>query len=229
MDIVLIAGLWLKRSAWDGVVKELEEAGHRVSAVALPGADTDALDAVLEDQVSAAVEAVDALDRPLVVGHSAACTIAWIVADRRPDRVSAVAMIGGFPGSDGDTYAAFFEAVDGMMAFPGWDPFEGDDSADLDDATKKRVQADMVPVPEGVSTATVHLTDERRFDVPVVLVCPEFDVKQAKGWIEGGEVPELTKVKALSYVDIDSGHWPMVTQPAELARILGSATDSNSG
>jgi pimeloyl-ACP methyl ester carboxylesterase len=63
----------------------------------------------------------------MVVGHSAACTLAWMAADRRPDKVGAVVLIGGFPATDGDAYADFFETVDGVMAFPGWGPFEGAD------------------------------------------------------------------------------------------------------
>lgn len=225
MDIILIAGLWLKRTTWNAVVDELEQAGHRVKALALPGADDGSTDATLEDQVSAALAAVDELANPIVVGHSAACTVAWMVADRRPTAIDRVVLIGGFPASDGETYAAFFEAVDGLMPFPGWGPFEGADSADLDEPARSRIESDMVPVPEGVSTATVRLSDDRRFDVPTVVVCPEFSVEQARGWVADGEAPELSAVKTIAYVDIDSGHWPMETQPAELARLITAAPD----
>ena len=34
--------------------------------------------------------------KPLVVGHSAACTLAWLAADARPEKVAGVALIGGF-------------------------------------------------------------------------------------------------------------------------------------
>ena len=80
-----------------------------------------------------------------------------------------------------------------------------------------------IPVPEGVTRAVVRLTDERRFDVPIVLVCPEFTPATAQEWIDDGDLPELTKAKHLEFVDIDSGHWPMVTRPLELARILAAA------
>ena len=58
------------------------------------------------------------------------------------------------------------------------------------------------------------LTDERRFDVPVVLVCPEFTPAQAQEMIAAGQVPELARATRLDLVDIDSGHWPMITRPA---------------
>ena len=35
--------------------------------------------------------------------------------------------------------------------------------------------------PKG-TRAVVHLVDERRYDVPVLLVCPEFTTAQAKAW-----------------------------------------------
>jgi pimeloyl-ACP methyl ester carboxylesterase len=69
----------------------------------------------------------------------------------------------------------------------------------------------------------VRLADERRFEVPVVLVCPEFTPAQAREWIDAGDVPELAKAKRLDVVDIDSGHWPMVSKPIELARLLAAA------
>ena len=46
-------------------------------------------------------------------------------------------MIGGFPQADGDSYASFFPIENGVMPFPGWEPFEGADSADIDDKTRK--------------------------------------------------------------------------------------------
>ena len=90
MDIVLIAGMWLDASAWDDVVPELEALGHRPVPVALPGQGDGRTDATYDDQVAAVLTAVDAADRPLVVGHSAACTLAGVAADRRPDAITVV-------------------------------------------------------------------------------------------------------------------------------------------
>jgi pimeloyl-ACP methyl ester carboxylesterase len=222
MDILLIGGLWLDGSAWDDVVPELERLGHHPVPVTLPAAASSTLD----DQVATVLAAVDAAEGPpMVVGHSAACTLAWLAADARPERVAKVALIGGFPTADGEPYAEFFPIADGVMAFPGWEPFEGRDAADLDQATRDRMAAAAVPVPEGVARGVVHLRDERRLDVPVVLVCPEFTPEEAKAWIEAGELPELARAKHLELVDIDSGHWPMFTKPAELARLLAATAE----
>ncbi|WP_129787101.1 alpha/beta fold hydrolase [Promicromonospora panici] len=225
MDILLIGGLWLDGSAWDDVVPELEALGHHPVPILLPGQGDGSTSATLDDQVAAVLAAVDAASgRPLVVGHSAACTLAWLAADARPERVAGVVLVGGFPWDEGKLYADLFEITEGVMPFPGWGPFEGPDSADLSEATKDALAARAVPVPEGVARGVVHLTDERRFDVPVTVVCPEFTAAQAQQWIDAGDVPDLARAKHVDLVDLDSGHWPMFTAPAGLARLLAAAT-----
>lgn len=223
MDMILIAGLWLPCSIWDDVVRQLEALGHRALPVALPGVDDASTTATLADQVEAVLAEVDSADRPMVVGHSAACTLAWMVADQRPNLIDQVVLVGGVPASDGDTYADFFPIEGGVMDFPGWGPFEGADAADLDPSARERIASHAVPVPEGVSKSSLRYSDPQRFDVPVLLVCPEYTPEQAKTWVDNGDVPELTPAEHIEYVDIDSGHWPMVTQPVELARILDDA------
>ncbi|MFF0598916.1 alpha/beta fold hydrolase [Streptomyces antibioticus] len=222
MDILLIGGLWLDGTAWDEVTPALEALGHRPRPVVLPGQGDGNSSATLDEQVAAVLAAVDATaERPLLVAHSAACSLGWMAADARPERVAELALIGGFPHEDGHPYADFFEMRDGAMHFPGWGPFEGADSADLDDELRRRFEADAVPVPEGVARGVVRLSDERRYKVPVVVVCPEFTPEQARAWIAAGDVPELAKAERVEFADLDSGHWPMFSKPAELARLIG--------
>jgi pimeloyl-ACP methyl ester carboxylesterase len=227
VEIVLIGGLWLDAGVWSPVAETLAERGHRAVPLTLPGQGDGNTTATLEDQTAAVIAAVDASSAPpMVVGHSAACTLAWMAADARPDGVAIVALIGGFPSADGERYADFFPVVDGAMPFPGWEPFEGPDSADLDEAARSSLESAAIPVPEGVARGVVRLRDERRYDVPTLLVCPEFSPAQAQEWIDGGDVPELAKATDLSLVDIDSGHWPMVSAPAKLADLLAETAEA---
>lgn len=223
MDIVLVAGLWLAASEWDAVAAALRRRGHRPVPVELPGTGPGEAGATLDDQVAAVVAAVDAADRPVVVGHSAAATLAWLAADARPDAVRRVVLVGGFPTADGGTYADFFPVVDGRMPFPGWGPFEGADTADLDAAARDALASRTTPVPEGVARGVVRPADARRYAVPVTVVCPEFTADDARAWVAAGDVPELAAAHDVTYVDVDSGHWPMVTRPEELAALLDAA------
>jgi pimeloyl-ACP methyl ester carboxylesterase len=227
MDIVLIAGLWLDGPAvWGNVAADLEARGHHAVPVTLPGQGDGNTSATLADQSAAVIAAVDAAaGRPMVVGHSAACSLAWLAADARPGKVSRVVFIGGFPSSDGKAY--FDAAQDGALPFPGWGEFEGPDSADLDDAAKQDIASAAIPVPEGVIRGVMKLADERRYAVPVLLICPEFSPAQAREWIDHGQVPELAKSKDVSFADIDSGHWPMISAPAQLARLLARAAEES--
>jgi pimeloyl-ACP methyl ester carboxylesterase len=228
VDIILIPGLWLTGGAWDAVARELQALGHRPVPVTLPGQGDGSPEATFDDQAAAVVAAVDAAEgAAVVVGHSAAATLAWAAADARPDRVGTVVLVGGVPVADGQPYFDGLPAEGGRLAFPGWEPFEGPDAQDLDEQARRSFEENAVPVPEAVTSARVRLRDERRFDVPVVLVCPEFTPEQAREWV-ASDVPELAAARRLSYVDIDSGHWPMLTAPQELARLLAEAAGATS-
>ena len=224
-DFILLAGLWLTGDVWAPVAAELTRLGHRPHVPVLPGADDDATAATLDDQLGAVLDAVAAVERPVVVGHSAAATLAWLAADRRPAAVARVVLVGGFPGADGDRYADFFPVTGGVMPFPGWEPFEGPDADDLDEEVRRHFSEAAVPVPATVARASVRLSDERRYAVPLTLVCPEFSPDDARAWVAAGDLPELARAADVSFVDLDSGHWPMFRGPAELARVLAGIAD----
>ena len=44
-----------------------------------------------------------------------------------------------------------------------------------------------------------------------------------------GGIPELTHVRSVAYVEWHCGHWPMFSQPAVLAELLGRITDRGPG
>lgn len=148
-----------------------------------------------------------------------------MAADADPDRVSGVVFIGGFPETDGSPYAAYFEPEDGWMNFPGWEPFEGPDSADLTAEYKAALQGRMVGVPEGVSKGAVALSSPARFELPVTVLCPEFSPEVAQEVINGGGAPELAEAKNVELMEMDSGHWPMVSCPKHLAEVLNNVAE----
>ena len=141
----------------------------------------------------------------MVVGHSAACTLAWLAADARPEKVAKVALIGGFPSADGEAYADFFEAKDGLWRSPAG----GRSREQTLPTSTRRPSAPSrplrIPVPEGVTKGVVHLATSAGSTFRSCWSCPEFDPVQAQAWIDEGELPELAKARHVDLVDIDSG------------------------
>jgi pimeloyl-ACP methyl ester carboxylesterase len=230
MDIILIPGLWLDGSSWDEVVPPLEKAGHRPLPLTLPGLDArdrDRSTITLQDHVDAVTAAIDAADgRTVVVGHSLGAGVASAAVDARVDRVARAIYVGGFPAADGEPLGDGFTVENGEVPFPDWDSFDDADLGGLDDAARERFRERAIPSPGHLVTDVVHLSDERRYDVPVTVVCPEFSADQLRAWIAQGAPPvqEFTKIRDLQYVDLPTGHWPQFTRPAELAQVIADAT-----
>ncbi|GAA2115949.1 alpha/beta hydrolase [Nocardioides bigeumensis] len=225
MDVVLVPGAWLDGSCWDAVVPRLESAGHRASPLTLPGMERAAEDRAqvrLADQVAAVVAAIDAADgAALLVGHSIGSGIAHQALDARPDRVSRIVHVGGFPSPDGAALLPGLAAVDGEVAMPDWaEVGEEANVRDFDRERLARFYAEAIPQPEHVCTDPVRLTDDRRLEVPATMVCPEYSAVDLRSWVEAGEVPEVAALHHVDYVDIGGGHWPQLTQPDRLARVL---------
>ena len=76
-----------------------------------------------------------------------------------------------------------------------------------------------------------HLSDERRYDVPVTVICTEFTSGMLGEWIKQGLAPvrEFTRIREVEYVDLPTGHWPQFTRPEDLARAILQATGSGHG
>ncbi len=225
MDIILVHGLWLNGSSWDAVTPVLEKAGHRVRALTLPGMqgkDADRSGVTVQDHIGAVVAAIDAADAPvLLVAHSAGGDIGHAAVDARPGKVARAVYVGGFPGPDGSVLLEGLPAENGEVGMPDWKEMgEEANVVDFDEESLARLYADAVPVPEKVLTTPVRLGDERRHDVPVTAVCPEYRAADLRGWVEDGSLPELARIRDVEYVDLPGGHWPQFTQPEALARII---------
>ena len=232
MDILLIPGLWLDGASWEAVLPGLERAGHRAHPLTLPGMesrDADRSAITARDHVAAVVEAIDAIPdgKVVVVGHSAGSGIAWAAVDARPDRVARAILVGGFPSPDGGPLADPFPAVNGEVPLPDFADFDEADLIGLDDAGRARFRERALPVPEQVTTGRQTLSDERRYDVPVTMVCPEYTSAMVREWVARGAGPlsELPKLKHVDYLDLPTGHWPQFTRPDDLATAIVSAID----
>ena len=231
MDVILIPGFWLDASSWQQVTPLIEEAGHRVHPVTLPGlesVDADRSGIGLGDHIAAVVELVDTFDEPVVlVGHSGGGAIAHGVADARPDRIARVVYVDAGPLADGDSINDELPVVDGEIPLPDWSVFDDADLVDLDDALRGSFRARSVPEPKGVAYDPIELHDERRYQVPVTIIACEFPSAALVEWIAAGSpfTRELAKVERVDYIDLPTGHWPQFTKPVQLGQAIASAID----
>lgn len=232
MHVILIPGFWLDASSWSVVTEALENAGHVARPLTLPGlesVDADRSGIGLADHVAAVVQEIDAAGEPVVlVGHSGGSAIAHAAADARPHAVARVIHVDAGPLGDGDAINDQLPAVGDDVPLPPWDLFDDEDLVDLDDQLRADFRARAIPQPRGVAQDPQVLRDERRFDVPTTIVACEFPSSMLLGLVAHGHpaVAELARMRDVQYVDLPTGHWPQMTRPHDLARLVVEAVDA---
>lgn len=225
MDIILVPGLWLDASSWEGVVPELERAGHTPRPLTLPGVGESAelsADVGIQDWVDAVVAEIDAATAPVaLVGHSGGGNVVWGAAEARADSLARVLLLDTIPAPDGQAISEF-PVVDGVVPFPGWDSFDEPDVADLDAETRHRWSARTHSVPARVPTDPLRLDGTRRYDVPVTILMGGMDDAAFREavvqWGPWGE--EFAAIAEAEVVRLGSGHWPQFSQPEAVARAI---------
>ncbi|HEX3930292.1 MAG TPA: alpha/beta fold hydrolase [Nocardioides sp.] len=222
MDIILIPGLWLTAPSWDSVAGGLEKAGHVPHALTLPGMhspDGRRHGVTRQDHVDAVVAAVDAVDggRPvLLVGHSMGGVLAWAAAAERLDRVSGVVFVASEPAVP-EQSASMFPVVGDDVPLPPWGFFDDEMVADLDDDLRSRIRDEAVPSPVRAVTDGLSFDGgegDRLHDLPVTMVTAEYDAAQLQQWVAAGEsgTEEIARLRAVTWVDLHSGHWPQYSR-----------------
>jgi pimeloyl-ACP methyl ester carboxylesterase len=230
MDVILIPGFWLDSSAWDDIVPAVSAAGHEPKPITLPGLVPADPEVGLRDQVDYVVGLVDAAAGPVVlVGHSGGGSVAHAVVDARPDRIAKVIYVDSGPLGDGGIINDEFTAVDGMVPLPPREQFDDETVVDMDDERWAAFEARALPIPEKVATEKQVLSDPRRYDVPITVITCEMSEATLRELMAKGHpyVAELAAVKNFEIVELPTGHWPMVTKPAELAALVAEALPSD--
>lgn len=233
MQIVLIPGFWLNGDSWAPITAALADHGHDVRALTLPGKGRDGADVAgigLGTHVDAVLAIIDGLEGPVVlVGHSGGGTIAWAVADARPDRIARVVLVDALPMPSGTSINTELPVDGDAVPLPDWSVFEPEDLIDLDDGLRERFRAMAVPEPKGVAHEPTQLHDERRFAVPVTVIACQFPAALVRQAIENGRdwAAELARIEQLSFAELPTGHWPQLTKPVELAERILTAIETS--
>lgn len=228
MDIILVPGLWLDASSWGDIIPALERAGHRPHPLTMPGvgaSGADSMDIGMADWVDAVVAEIDRIGEPVaLVGHSGGGNVVWAAAGARPDRVSRVVFVDTVPPPEGAGIADF-EAVDGVVPFPGWDFFGEDEVGDLDAATRERTAGLTRSVPVRVPSDPVMLGSPARHAIPVTLLNGSMDEAEFREAIAQWDAfaEEFSSIADAEVVRLGTGHWPQFSDPEGLADALVAA------
>ncbi|MFI5649065.1 alpha/beta fold hydrolase [Kitasatospora sp. NPDC051705] len=223
-NYVLVAGAWLGAWVWDEVGAELRAAGHGVHPVTLSGlAERRGEPAGQQTHVADVVSAVERLDlRDVVlVGHSYSGIPVGQAAERIGDRLAGVVFVDANVPVDGESFAdqgaepaALVAAIAANGGF--WAPMPAAEFAEQGLTTEQidRIVAGATPHPGS------SLTEPAVLERPLAAL-PATYVKCLLDWPEPPPVVvELVAGGGWRLVELDTGHWPMVSQPVELARVL---------
>ncbi|MET7689378.1 alpha/beta fold hydrolase [Streptomyces sp. NPDC005483] len=222
-DFVLVAGARLGASAWDEVAAELRAAGHQPHPLTLSGlAEKRGVTAGQQTHVRDIVDEVERLDlrEVVLVGHSYAGVPVGQAAERIGDRLARVVFVDSSVPVDGESFLSGWPSDDVRKQIAendGFWPLVGPDyyaGQGLTDEQIERIIDRSSPHPGAPLTEPAVLT--RPLDqLPATYIKCLLDDEEPMP-----VVAELLKSERWELVEMDTGHWPMFSQPVELARIL---------
>lgn len=228
LPILLVPGYWLGAWAWDTVSARLAELGHQAEAVTLPGlesADAARASVTFSDHVASVVERVHAFSSPvMLVAHSGAGAVATAVTDAMPQALARVVYVDSGPVANGTVPRPGLTSRDTELPFPGLDALaaQGVSSDGLAEASRAALSARAVPHPAGPCREPIVLRDPHRHTVPTTVVCCTMPGSRMRELAASGHpaFAALNELTDLTVVDLPTGHWPMLSRPADLADVI---------
>ncbi|MFI5697784.1 alpha/beta fold hydrolase [Kribbella sp. NPDC051586] len=228
-EFVLVPGARLGAWAWDMVAEHLRGAGHAVYPVTLsglaerhrPDADRVGQQQHVEDIVSV-VEGNELYD-VVLVGHSYSGIPVGQAAGRIGDRLQRVVYVDSSVPADGLSFAdgwpdderAWLEEQ--LIEGDGtWLPAEAEHfvDQDLSEEAVSRLVSRSTPHPGLTLTQPARLTRPVRELPTTYIKC------LMAGDAPSADVQEHLQSPQWELLEMPTGHWPMLSQPAALAQIL---------
>ncbi|MFF7365128.1 alpha/beta fold hydrolase [Streptomyces sp. NPDC008125] len=222
-NYVLVAGAWLGGWAWDEVAEELRRGGHTVLPLTLSGlAEKRDVPAGQQTHVRDVVDAVEhaGLTDVVLVGHSYSGIPVGQAAERIGDRLAHVVFVDSDVPSDGKAFASapWAGQLGATITEHGgfWPPLTAPECGGqgLTETQIQRFVDGATPHPGATLTEPAELTRP----------LGELPATYVKCLLDGAEpnddVVELLKSDRWRLVEMETGHWPMFSQPGELARVL---------
>ena len=227
MDIVLVHGSYHGAWCWARLTPELEARGHRVISMDLPISDPGAGASAYADAV---VAAIGNASEPVVVGHSMAGLVIPLVAERH--RVRRMIFLAAFLPVPGTSMAEQrrSEPVDATVAptTAEWTAL-GDDVWMVGPGTATELfYPDASPDLAAWAVARLRAQSYRFMSEPSPLrAWPNVESRSIVCRDDRAINPDWVRVAArerlgVEAAEIDGGHSPFLTRPAELAELLHS-------
>ncbi|MFE1285606.1 alpha/beta fold hydrolase [Streptomyces sp. NPDC058751] len=231
---LLVPGLFMGGWAWDAVAAELTARGHRALPVTLPGtaerAGKDPSGVGLGEHTEA-VAALLGAEGPgvVLVAHSYGIFPALAAADRCPGQVARVVFVDtGFPESGESLVAQMPQlgllerALDGVVPVPEEIPAVHA----VPPTELERYHRLATPQPVRTLTEPVELTGAWR-ELPttgVFCLANGLSIEFART-LHGTGLPRFAKLAepGVTFFELATGHYPMLSAPVELADVLTSA------
>lgn len=235
VTFVLVPGAWLGGWCWRRVIPFLAAEGHAVisptltglgerSHLASPGVD---LETHIQDVANMLIW--EDLEDVVLVGHSYAGFVVAGVADRAPERIAKLVFLDTSIPADGEAFLALCSeegraAVESAAAAcgGGWPMPDdlGEDGADIWPADLLWLRSKATPHPLGTLTQPLRLSNPASASMVRGYLCCQAGREHFAEYLQ-----PYRDDPAWTFVDVDSGHWPMISAPEALARALVQVTN----
>jgi pimeloyl-ACP methyl ester carboxylesterase len=232
-EFVLVPGAWLGAWAWDEVAERLHAEGHGVYPVTLTGLAERHQDGSAQTaQAQHVADIVGVVERDdltdvVVVGHSYSGIPAGQAAGAIGDRLRHLVFLDSNIPVEGQSFADGWSVegrawLAGQLAESGgfWPPLTAEDYAgqDLTDEQIATIVERSTPHPGRAITEPAALPRPIS-ELPTTYVKCLMD-----GATPSGVVQEHLASPSWTLTELDTGHWPMFSKPAELAAVLLSVS-----
>ena len=240
---ILVAGAYTGGWVWGEVAGRLREAGGSVYPAELTGMGGDGPPAGagtdLERHIRDVVELIDRVDEAeiVLVGHDYGIHPVLGAADRRPQRIARVVYVDAGMAQDGasalalvpdptvhDALAGGASAIPAPTSREGWQRWGSTEG--VGDAALERLTRLAVPQPRSTLTQPLQLTGAAAA-LPitgVLCVANGASIASVEALVRLGD-PRLQALvdPEVTFFELATGHWPMLSAPDELADVLIAA------
>jgi len=232
-DFLLVHGSWVGGWSWEKVVPLLEQKGHLVKALDLPGHGMDKTplsEVNLQAYTEKVCQALDEFaDQVILVGHSMGGIVISQAAEERPQKIKKLVYLAGYLVQNGETLMQIFEKDKDSLL--GANLIMADDQSyvtlkeegineviykDASAEDKERIKERVVPQATMPFVIPVNITEENYGSIPRVYIECTNDLV-----ISPAVQKEMyTKMPCEQILTLETSHAPNYGAPEKLVEHL---------